>query len=156
MKTQFFNWQRSVVVLCGFGLLAGGEIHAQQQSQRPTGAPGGGGGLNRNNAATSGNTGGAQYNANGAVGNATISIDPDTHNVTIIADEETTKYISEVITNLDRPQPQVLIKVVFVQVTHSDALDLGVEGGWMNGISASINNAGASSFGLSSLSSGTG
>jgi len=156
MKTQFFNWQRYVVVLCGFGLLAGGEIQAQQQSQRPTGAPGGGGGLNRNNTATSGNTGGAQYNANGAVGNATISIDPDTHNVTIIADEETTKYISEVITNLDRPQPQVLIKVVFVQVTHSDALDLGVEGGWMNGIRASINNAGASSFGLSSLSSGTG
>ena len=153
MKTQFSNWKLGLAVVCGFGLLAAGNSYAQQ---RPTGPAGGlGGGVNRN-PSTMGNTGGSQYNANGAVGNATISIDPDTHNVTIIADEETTKYISAVITNLDRPQPQVLIKVVFVQVTHSDALDVGVEGGWMNGLSANMNNAGASSFGLSSLSSGTG
>ena len=156
MKTQFLNWKQFGAVVCGLSLLIVGDCPAQQQTQRPAGMAGGGGGFNRNaqTTQTSGNT--AQYNANGAVGNATISIDPDSHNVTIIADEETTKYISAVITNLDRPQPQVLIKVVFVQVTHSDALDFGVEGGWMKGISVGLTNVGANSFGLSALSSGTG
>ena len=155
MKTQFLNFTRCLAAVCGLSLLIVGESSAQQQSQRPAGTTGGNGGnRNANAAQTSGNA--AQYNANGAVGNATISIDPDTHNVTIIADEETTKYISEVITNLDRPQPQVLIKVVFVQVTHSDALDFGVEGGWMKGISTTMTGSMANSFGLSALSSGTG
>ena len=34
----------------------------------------------------------------------------------------------EVIKNLDHPQPQVLIKVVFLEVTHNDSLDIGIEG----------------------------
>ena len=34
-----------------------------------------------------------------------------------IADEATAKYIGQVLTNLDRPKPQVLIKVVFMEVT---------------------------------------
>jgi type II secretory pathway component GspD/PulD (secretin) len=165
MKTQFFKWNRCITVLLALSLFAVCDIHAQQQpgGARPGGGQGGGfgggygGGFNRNAATPqSGSANSSQYNAAGTVGNATISVDPDTHSITIIADDDTTKYIAEVITNLDRPQPQVLIKVVFVQVTHSDALDFGVEGGWMNGIGASLTGAVANSFGLSSLSSGTG
>jgi general secretion pathway protein D len=165
LSTQSLNWNRCIAVLLGLSLFAVCDIHAQQQGgARPSGGGQGGGfgggyggGFNRNAATPqSGTANGSQYNAAGTVGNATISIDTDTHNVTIIADDDTTKYIAEVITNLDRPQPQVLIKVVFVQVTHSDALDFGVEGGWMNGIGASLTGAVANSFGLSSLSSGTG
>ena len=167
MRTKSFNWNRCMAVLLGFSLLATVSIHAQQQGgARPGGGGGQGGGFGGgygggfNRGATtpqSGTANSSQYNAAGTVGNATISIDTDTHNVTIIADDDTTKYISEVITNLDRPQPQVLIKVVFVQVTHSDALDLGVEGGWMGGIGASLTGMVTHSFGgLSSVSSGTG
>jgi len=68
------------------------------------------------------------YNPAGGVGNAQISIDPDTHNLILNADEATTKAMMEVIKSLDHPQPQVLIKVVFLEVTHNDSLDLGIEG----------------------------
>jgi general secretion pathway protein D len=167
MNTQFLKWKRCLTFMLGFGLCAPLAIYAQQQQQRPAtggggfggyggGYGGGGGGANRGAANGASSSGSQQYNANGTVGNATISYDPDTHNITIIADKDTTEEISGMISNLDRPQPQVLIKVVFLQVTHSDATDIGVEGGWMKGIGASLTGAVANSFGLSSLSSGTG
>jgi len=145
---------KRLMVALGLGLLAVCNSQAQQSS-RNTGFSGG---MNRTASASgAGNAGNSQYNANGAVGNATISIDPDTHTVTIIADEDTTKYISEVITNLDRPQPQVLIKVVFVQVTHSDALDIGLEGGLTRPFGDNHETGvGVNSFGLSALSSAVG
>jgi len=90
------------------------------------------------------------------VGNATISYDPDTRNITIIADDDTTRSITEVVTNLDRPQPQVLIKVVFLQVTHNDALDIGMEGGWMKSLGGGRTGVLANAFGLSGLSSAIG
>ncbi len=84
---------------------------------------GGGGGQNRQ--ATSSST---TYNPAGNVGNASIMVDPDTHNLIIQADDETTRAMMEVVKNLDSPQPQVLIKVVFIEVTHNDSLDIGIEG----------------------------
>ena len=151
MQMHFFNWKWCLAAGLGTSLLAVCSGHAQQSSQRT----GGGGGFNRNTGSgqSSGSAAATQYNTNGSVGNATISIDPDTHNVTIIADEETTKYIAQVITSLDQPQPQVLIKVVFVQITHTDALDLGVEGGWKKHLSGSASSLGTDGFGLSPLSS---
>jgi len=83
----------------------------------------GGGGQNRQQQSSS-----MTYNPAGSVGNAQITIDPDTHNVIINADPETTKAMLEVIKSLDHPQPQVLIKVVFLEVTHNNSLDVGIEG----------------------------
>ena len=57
-----------------------------------------------------------------------IQTDPETGSLIVIADEETNKYIGEIIKKLDKPIPQVLIKVVFLEVTHTDGLDLGLEG----------------------------
>ena len=154
METHLLSRNQPLAVALGLCLLAVCNCAAQQSSRY--GGSQGGGGYNNRSASGSGagsSMGTSQYNANGAVGNATISIDPDTHNVTILADEDTTKYISEVITNLDRPQAQVLIKVVFVQVTHSDALDLGVEAGVTPSFSSSVKGAFANSFGLSALGS---
>ena len=37
--------------------------------------------------------------------------------------------LAQVITNLDRPKPQVLIKVVFMEVSYRNSLDVGIEGG---------------------------
>jgi general secretion pathway protein D len=71
----------------------------------------------------------SQY-PNNQVGDAVISIDPETRSLIVIADDETSQYISQVVSNLDRPKPQVLIKVVFLEVTRNDSLDIGVEGTW--------------------------
>jgi general secretion pathway protein D len=93
--------------------------------------PGGGGGFNpfggggANNANRARST--RQYPNNG-VGDAVISIDPETRSLIVIADEDTDKYISQVVSNLDRPKPQVLIKVVFLEVTHNNSSDIGIEG----------------------------
>jgi general secretion pathway protein D len=99
----------------------------------------------------SGSTSQQQYNPNGGVGSATISVDPDSRNITVIADEETMKTIAEVIKNLDKPRPQVLIKVVFLEVQHSKGSDIGIEGGWGNKISGTATGAFANAFGLSGL-----
>jgi len=68
-----------------------------------------------------------QYYSNGMVGEAMISVDPETRRVIIISDEETNEHIKEVIEALDQPKPQVLIKVVFMEVTHRNDSELGLE-----------------------------
>jgi general secretion pathway protein D len=111
------------------------EVHAQQ---RPGGGGGGGGGFggfggfggggaNRNTAANS-STSSSQYNNNGSVGSATFSVDPDTHNIVVIADDQTAQQIQDVISHLDTPMRQVLIKVVFIEVDHNNSSDIGIEG----------------------------
>ena len=75
-----------------------------------------------------GTDGSRQYFNNTMLGEALIEIDPETRSLIIITDEETNTHIDQVIKQLDRPKPQVLIKVVFVEVTHRDDLDVGIEG----------------------------
>jgi len=116
----------------------------------PTTGPAAGG------AARSLGAGGAatrQYYGNGTVGEAMISSDPETRRLIVITDEETGQYVSQVITNLDRPNPQVLIKVVFLEVTHNDDLDIGFEGGFRRGVGNSSTSMIANVFGLSGLGS---
>jgi type II secretory pathway component GspD/PulD (secretin) len=158
MNAKCLKQKRWLTVAIGLCLCAIASVQAQQQAARPGGTSGGFGGFGGGGTANRGGSisGTGSYNANGTVGNATISYDPDTHNITILADKDTTEEITNVIASLDRPQPQVLIKVVFLQVTHSDATDIGVEGGWMNGIGGGRTGQVANSFGLSSLASGTG
>jgi len=128
----------------GFALCA----HAQQRF-------GGGTSGGARVGGASGSSTARQYPNNATIGDAYFSIDPETHRVVYIADEATAQYIAQVLTNLDRPKPQVLIKVVFVEVTYNKASDIGIEGGWgrqnMNG---TIQDASAvNGFGLSGLSS---
>ena len=120
MKMQFVNWKKclSAVAVIAFG--AGFQAHAQ-----PFPFFGGFNNANQNRSTTSSS---ASYNPAGNVGNANVMVDPDTHNLIIDADDETTKALMQVIKNLDRPQPQVLIKVVFLEVTHNNSLDFGIEG----------------------------
>lgn len=65
------------------------------------------------------------YTGNGQIGQALIMPDPETRRIIVIADDDTAAHISQVITNLDQPKPQVLIKVVFVEVTHNTGSDIG-------------------------------
>ena len=128
MKTNCFKkYLGGVLALL---ICAAMEIHAQQ---RPGGGGGGfggfggfgGGGGNRNNAGSSSSS---QYNNNGQVGSAVISVDPVTHNIIVIADKETSEQIGRVVASLDAPEPQVLIKVVFLEVQDNKASAIGVQG----------------------------
>jgi len=141
MTKRLFQLEKQLLAILGLCLCAALPLRAQFP-----GFGGFGGGQNQNR--SSANT--RQYNAAGTVGNATISVDPETRQLIVITDAETSDQISQVVTNLDRPKPQVLIKVVFVEVTHADGSDIGVEGGF-TGTDHGITGNGADVFGLSGL-----
>ncbi len=85
-----------------------------------TGGGGGGGG-----GGTSG--GSRQYINSTMIGDAMITSDLETRRLIVVTDEDTNENIRTIIESLDKPKPQVLINVVFVQVTHDKGLDLGAE-----------------------------
>jgi general secretion pathway protein D len=146
--------KRALRWLCALCLLFI-SLPALAQQRANTGGVGGAGNAGRGNTGGSATTSGRTYPNNGTIGDAYFSVDPETRRVVYIADEATAQYISQVLTNLDRPKPQVLIKVVFVQVTHNDASDIGIEGGWgRQDMGGAIKDASAvNGFGLSGLSS---
>jgi general secretion pathway protein D len=129
MKTNCFKKHLGGVLI--FLLCAAFELHAQV---RPGGGAGGFGGFGGfgggafNNANRGGATSSGQYNNNGTVGNAIISVDPVTHNIMVIADKQTSEQIGRVIASLDAPEPQVLIKVVFLEVQDNTGSAIGVQG----------------------------
>jgi len=112
---------------------------------------GGGGARSRSSTAST-----RQYPSAGTVGDAVFTVDPETRSLIVIADEETSQYISQVVSNLDRPKPQVLIKVVFLEVTHNNSSDIGIEGGWAKNIGNSTTGAVANAFGMSGIASAAG
>ncbi|MFC1601874.1 type II secretion system protein GspD [Candidatus Sumerlaeota bacterium] len=73
---------------------------------------------------------GSQATAASAIqglGEARFEIDPETGSLIVITDETTNERIKDIIARLDRPVPQALIKVLFLEVTHGKDLDLGAE-----------------------------
>jgi general secretion pathway protein D len=127
MKTNYFLKYVGgalIVLFC-----AANHLHAQGR-----GGGGGFGGFGGTRIGGTGIFGGSsssqQYNNNGTVGTASISVDPNTHNLVIIADKDTMAQIKQVIAGLDEPVSQVLIKVAFVEVQDNKALDLGVQGNY--------------------------
>ena len=131
MKTNCLKNQLGGVLI--FLVCAALQLQAQN---RPGGGGGGFGGFGGfggggfNNANRGATTSGGQYNNNGSVGSATISVDPVTHNIIVIADKQTSEQIKQVLASLDAPEPQVLIKVVFVEVQDNKASAIGVQGNY--------------------------
>jgi general secretion pathway protein D len=121
--------------LLALGLCAAQTGYAQRTFGGGGGAAGGGGGSRTT-------SGSRQYTPNGTIGDAYFSIDPETRRIVTIADEQTSLAISQVLSNLDRPKPQVLIKVVFLEVTHNNSSDLGVEGSFSRNIGNSYLSGG--------------
>jgi general secretion pathway protein D len=119
MKTKLMNWKKGLGILA-LGICATAVTYAQPF---PFFGGGFGGGQNQNRSTAS-----ATYNPSGSVGNASVMAEPDSHDIIISADQATTAALKEIIKNLDRPQPQVLIKVVFLEVTHNNSSDIGIEG----------------------------
>lgn len=125
------------VAILGAALFAAPDL----QAQRFGGGTGGFGG-------TTSSQNRREYFSNGMVGDAIITADLDTRRIIVITDEETNEHISAVIESLDRPQPQVLIKVVFVEVTYRNDSDIGIEGiGEFEASNSSARNILMSSFG---------
>lgn len=131
-----------------FAQARGGATNTQNRGRTPTptgaATQGGGGGF-------SGSQGGArQYPNSTMVGDATITSDMDTRRLIVVTDDDTNENIKAVIASLDKPKPQVLINVVFVQVTHDKDLDLGSEGLFNGRIAVKTNPAGTAQtkFGL--------
>jgi len=115
------------------GLLAGSAALLEAQATNRSNA-------NRSNAAgnnarRTGTTGAGMNRTGGerqypnatTLGEAIISSNPETRRIIVVTDEQTNESIRQVIESLDRPKPQVLINVVFVQVTHNNDLDVGAE-----------------------------
>jgi len=101
------------------------------------GGTGGGGGGGNGGAFRPSSAGGLGSSAASSIypnstemGNVTVSVDPETKRVFFITDSDTATSVSNVIANLDKPKPQVLIKVVFLELQHDNALDFGVEGSY--------------------------
>lgn len=85
--------------------------------------------------------------------NAVIQYDSESGQIVVIADDETNQYIKQVIENLDQPIPQVMIKVLFLEVTHTKDLDLGFQGSY-KGVNGTRTQNILSDFGLSSQTNG--
>jgi len=109
---------------------------------RPTGGGGGG----------SANAMQRQYPNSTMVGDALITSDTETRRIIVITDDDTNENIKNVIATLDKPKPQVLINVVFVQVTHSNELDVGAEASYTGRIAIGDNpqptGTGRTKFGI--------
>lgn len=107
-----------ILIFFGFFLFAAGSAEAQF----------------RTGFGTTGRTGSSsnvyqrEYLSNSMIGEAIIEPDYDSRSIIVITDEQTNEHIREIIKSLDRPVQQVLIKVVFMEVTYRDDLDIGLEG----------------------------
>jgi len=112
------------------------------QAQRSTARGQAGGSLSGSGMGT------REYPNSTMIGEAMISGDPETRRLIVITDDETNDQIRQVIANLDRPKPQVLIKVVFLEVTHRDDLDLGIEAKYTHRRGSTTNTIGSSFFNL--------
>lgn len=73
-------------------------------------------------------TGTGGYPSPTSVGEAMVTADLESRRLIVVTDDETAEAISQVISNLDRPKPQVLIKVTFLEATYRDGLDFGIQG----------------------------
>jgi type II secretory pathway component GspD/PulD (secretin) len=142
--------------VCGLALTT-----LAQTAGRPGGAGGGAGaggvggggaagGTGRTGTASASTTSAIDRPGNGQIGSANFYVDKDTGQVIVIADDETTSNVSKAISALAKPKPQVLIKVVFLEVTYNKGYDVGLEGGITKRINASTTMSASNLFGLAS------
>ena len=140
--------------LAAVALFALGAVQALAQAANQGGRGGatggvGGGGGGGGGSSTSGTR---SYQNATLMGDAMISSDVDTRRLIVVTDAATNENIKAIIASLDKPKPQVLINVVFLQVTHDNSFDLGAEATYKGPISIKTNPDGTAStaFGVAS------
>ncbi|MEY4387249.1 MAG: hypothetical protein RLY20_2532 [Verrucomicrobiota bacterium] len=135
MKSNFKQQLMISAALVLAGLAFQGNVGAQ--------GFGGFGGFNQaggNRTSTSSRSSTANYPASTQLGTATVTVDPETRRVFVVTDDQTAEYVKEVVQDLDRPTPQVLIKCVFLEATYTKDSDIGVDGNYKHSISGSSLN----------------
>ncbi len=151
---KHFIQQSFSILLAASALLLAPGLRAQglgQGQARPTtgggGIAGGGGG---GGGGASGASSTRQYNNTTVVGDAMITSDMDTRRLIVVADEDTNANIRSIIAGLDKPKPQVLINVVFLQVEHDKDLDLGAQATYTGKVAVDTNPTGyaTTNFGI--------
>mgnify|MGYP001554739597 CR=1 FL=1 len=129
------------LVLATTAWVAIGAVQALAQAQGGRGGAGAGAGIGGGGGGGGGgtSTGSRSYQNATLVGDATISSDVDSRQIIVVTDSLTNESIRAVIASLDKPRPQVLINVVFMQVTHDNSFDLGAEATYKGPISIKTN-----------------
>jgi general secretion pathway protein D len=138
MTTKFFSPGR-LILLIGLSLWAvspafaggggGGGGGGGRGGGGGGGVGGGGGGFGGGGAGAGASTTRTYPNAT-SPGPVSVDYDPESGNLVVQTDDKTFESVSALIKQLDVPKPQVLINVVFLEVTHDNALDFGVEGAY--------------------------
>ena len=124
----------------GLGCLLAGALAGTAQAQGFVGFGGTGGGGTGTSSSTT--TGRGQ-----PIGGADISFDPETRKMIVVTDDKTLEEIKKVIAGLDRPSPQVLIKVIFLEATYSKNSDIGLAAGYKHGTAPAVNGVVGEGFG---------
>jgi len=126
------------------------QVRIQTQQARPTGVGQvGGGGVGFGGGSSASGT--RQYLNSTQVGDAMITSDLETRRLIVVTDDETNANIRTIIADLDKPKPQVLINVVFLQVEHDKDLNLGTQftlTGDLAGSTNSVAASGTTNFGV--------
>lgn len=147
MNFEILRSHRHTLAVTAAILLGASSALAQgPQAGRAGGAGGGGAG------GGAAGTGTRSYGNTTMVGDAVISSDVDSRQLIVVTDALTNENIKAIIRSLDKPKPQVLVNVVFVQVTHDNSFDLGAEAKYQGPISIKTNPEGTATtnFGIDS------
>lgn len=126
MKQKIFR--RPGIFIAAACLLAAIAVQAQP------GQGGFGGNTGSGRTSTARNT---SYPNSTDIGQARITYDAETRSLIVVSDDETAGHIKDMVKQLDRPTPQVLIKCVFLEATYTKGLDIGVDGAYTHTISGS-------------------
>jgi general secretion pathway protein D len=93
--------------------------------------------------------------ASDLVGQVFVVADEDTNSLLVTAASKNFEKIKEILADLDRPVPQVLIKVLIAEVTHENTLDLGAEFSFLNlDASKTRGNTIGTNFGVAAQATG--
>lgn len=121
---------RSLLRTLGLSLLVVAGLNLLQSRAQPFRGFGGFGAAGRTGLSSTYNTQPRQYPSNTMLGDAMIEADLETRSLIVITDEETNEHIRKIIANLDQPKPQVLLEVMFLEVSDRNELDFGIEGSY--------------------------
>ena len=88
------------------------------------------------------------------VGQVYVVADADTNSLLVLTASRNFEKVRQIITELDKPVPQVLIKVLIAEVTHTNSLDLGAEWRVLDAKDTTSGETLFSDFAIGSLSGG--
>jgi general secretion pathway protein D len=84
--------------------------------------------------------------ANQLAGQVYVVADPDTNSLLVSTASKYEQQVRDIISELDRPVPQVLMKVMIAEVTHNNSTDFGVDFSILNTRASGLGQSGTTTF----------